>query len=467
MKIPSIVKRFAKIFHKNGFELYLVGGAVRDYLLGSKNSDYDFATSATPSEVMKIFPTVIPVGIQHGTVIVIYEENQFEVTTFRIDGKYSDNRRPDGVEFVRSIDEDLKRRDFTINSLAFDLNRKKIIDKFQGQKDLKRKIIKAIGNPDDRFTEDALRMLRACRFASKLNFCIEEGTFESIKKNAELINNISVERIRDEFIKILQTDKPSIGLEYLRETELMRYILPEFLEGYGIIQNKFHKHDVYYHNLYSCDAAPKDNYIVRIAALFHDVAKPKTKKEKSEEIENENSFYNHEIIGERITNQILKRLKFPREDIKKIRNLIRNHMFYYTDEWTDGAVRRFVKKVGLENLPELFQLRESDRIGNGSKTGIPKAFLDFQDRIKSILEIDGALKVTDLEISGNDLIRELNLKPSPMIGEILNYLLEIVLDDPYLNTNSTLIEKAKEYYQKKTNFALENYNEAPENLGKF
>ncbi|HNZ26457.1 MAG TPA: CCA tRNA nucleotidyltransferase [Spirochaetota bacterium] len=467
MKIPSVVKRFAKIFHKNGYELYLVGGAVRDYLLGNKNSDYDFASSATPSEIMKIFSTVIPVGIQHGTVIVIYEESQFEVTTFRLDGKYSDNRRPDGVEFIRSIEEDLKRRDFTINSLAFDLNRRKIIDKFQGQKDLKRKIIKAIGNPDDRFTEDALRMLRACRFASKLNFSIEEETFESIKRNAELINNISVERIRDEFIKILQTDKPSIGLEYLRETGLMRHILPEFLEGYGVVQNKFHKYDVYYHNLYSCDAAPKDNYLVRIAALFHDIAKPKTKREKSEEIENENSFYNHEIIGERITNQILKRLKFPREDIKKIRNLIRNHMFYYTDEWTDGAVRRFIKKVGLENLPELFQLRESDRIGNGSKTGVPKAFLDFQERIKDILEIDGALKVTDLDISGNDLIRELNLKPSPMIGEILNYLLEIVLDDPELNTNPTLIDKAKEYYNKKKEFALENYKDSPENLGKF
>ena len=390
MKIPEVIKDFAKIFKKHNFQLFLVGGAIRDKLLGNENHDYDFATSATPYEVIKIFPSVIPVGIEHGTVMVLYKDCQFEVTTFRTDGKYSDNRRPDSINFVKNIDEDLKRRDFTINSFAYDLNKKKIIDKFNAKKDLKKKIVKAIGNPDERFTEDALRMVRAVRFAAKLKFDIEEKTLLSIKKNSHLIQNISNERIRDELIKIMQTDKPSIAIEYMRETGLLNYIIPELLAGYEVIQNKFHKYDVYYHNLYSCDAAPKDNYIVRFAALFHDISKPQTKREQDD---NENSFYNHEIIGAKIAKTILRRLKFGNDDINKIVHLIKYHMFYYTDEWSDGAVRRFLKNVGIENLSDLFKLRDADRVGNGTKTGIPKTFLDFQDRIKRILEIDNALKL--------------------------------------------------------------------------
>jgi tRNA nucleotidyltransferase (CCA-adding enzyme) len=468
MKLPDTVKKLAKIFKSNGFQIYLVGGAVRDDFLGKlENNDYDFTTDALPEEVMKMFPNVIPVGIEHGTVLVLFEKEQFEITTFRTEGTYSDNRRPDAVNFVKNIDEDLKRRDFTINAFAYDISKKKVLDKFNGKKDLKKKIIRAIGNPEERFSEDALRMLRACRFAGKLNFVIEENTLEAMKKLSPLIQNISKERIKEELVKIMLTDKPSVALEYMRIAGLMKFILPELLNGYGVVQNRFHKFDVYYHNVYSCDAAPKDNYLVRFAALFHDISKPQTKREKEEENEGENSFYNHEIIGSRAANYIMKRLKFSNDEIKKVTHLIKFHMFYYTDQWTDGAVRRFLRNVGVENLSELFLLRDADRIGNGMKTGIPKVFLDFKDRIKKILEIDSALKVKDLSINGDILIKELDLKPSPLIGEILDYLLELVLDNPELNKSEILLENAKEYYSKKTDYSLEMYGKKPDELGKF
>jgi poly(A) polymerase/tRNA nucleotidyltransferase (CCA-adding enzyme) len=466
MLLPKSVIKFAKIFKKNGFELFLVGGAVRDYLLIGKESDFDFATDATPQEVMKLFKSVVPVGIDHGTVMVLFEEYEFEVTTFRMDGVYSDARHPDEVKFVRTIDEDLKRRDFTINAFAYNINKKQIIDLFNGKADLKKRLIRAIGNPQERFKEDALRMLRACRFASQLNFTIEESTLASIKELAGNILKISEERIRDELIKIMLTKKPSISFEYMRITGLMGHILPELLNCYGVIQNKFHKYDVYYHNLYSCDAAPDNNYNIRFAALFHDIAKPQTQKNK-DDLENENSFFNHEVIGARVAGKILKRLKFKKTDINEVTHLIRYHMFYYTNEWTDGAVRRFIKNVGIENLDNLFKLRDADRIGNGMKQGIPEIFLEFKERIAKILEIDNAFKIKDLDINGDIIMKRLGLKQGPIIGEILNYLLELVLDDPQLNKQEILIDSAVSYYNKKKKYSLEEYNKLPEDLGKF
>jgi poly(A) polymerase/tRNA nucleotidyltransferase (CCA-adding enzyme) len=468
MNIPATVKEFAKVFNKNGYAVYLVGGALRDQLLGKKNSDFDFTTDAHPEEVMKIFSNTVPVGIEHGTVLVLFKGSQYEVTTFRTEGTYSDSRHPDRVEFVRTIDEDLKRRDFTINAFAWNIEENQLIDQFSGQEDLKHRLIKAIGNPDERFTEDPLRMLRACRFAARLEFSIEEKTLESITRLSENIRKISAERVRDELIKMVTADRPSIGFEYMRITGLLKYIIPELLYGYQVVQNRFHRYDVYYHNLFSCDAAPKKSHILPLAALFHDISKPQTKKEKPDEnSEGENSFYNHEIIGARTAGHILRRLRFSNEEVKRITHLIKHHMFYYTDEWTDGAVRRFIRNVGLDNLEDLFSLRDADRIGNGTKQGIPKTFLDFKDRIRRILEIDSALKVTDLYIDGNILMKELKIKPGPVIGEILNYLLELVLDDPQLNDPAVLLEKALEYYQKKESYAQENFNTSCENLGNF
>lgn len=467
LNLDKQIVDFAKKFRENNFKLYLVGGAVRDYIYKKiKANEYDFATDAKPEDVTKMFKSVIPVGIEHGTVMVLYGDHNFEVTTFRVDGKYSDNRHPDSVKFVSTLEEDLSRRDFTINAIAYDVLTKEVIDIFNGVSDIKNKIIKAIGNPIERFEEDALRMLRACRFASQLGFTIEEKTFNAIKLLAKNINNISKERIRDEIIKLMQTDKPSIGIEYMRTSGLLEEILPELSSCYGVYQNKFHKYDVYYHNLYSCDAAPKDNYKIRLASLFHDIAKPQTKKEKEQNSE-ENSFYNHEVLGSYIAKSILKRLKFKNSDINYISHLIKHHMFYYTSDWTDGAVRRFIRNVGLENIEALFILREADRVGNGMKQGVPEVFIDFQKRIARILEIENAFKVTDLEIDGNTIMKELSLSSGPIIGEILKYLLEVVLDDQSLNSRDILIEKAKEYYNKKKEYALKNYGRLPENLGKF
>ncbi len=464
MRITKTIKNFAREFNKNGFELYLVGGAVRDEYMGLEAHDYDFATNATPEEMMSIFRRTVPVGIDHGTVLILYGEESFEVTTFRTESDYTDNRHPDKVVFVRNIAEDLSRRDFTINALAYSVTEEKLIDLFDGKSDCQRKIIRAIGDANQRFQEDALRMLRGCRFAAKLGFSVESATKQAMMDNKDLIKNISSERIRDELIKLMQTAKPSIGIELMRETGLLDIILPELMEGYQFEQNKFHKYDVYYHNLYSCDAALPDNWEVRLAALLHDIAKPRTSREKGED---GNSFYNHEIIGSRMSRKILRRLKFSTATIDKIVHLVKHHMFYYTKEWTDGAVRRFLRNVGVENLPELFALRDADRLGNGSKTGIPKTFIDFQDKIKEIIEIDSALKVTDLDINGRDLMAEVPLKEGPIIGEVLNYLLELVLDMPELNTHEQLLEKAKEYYQKKHDYAMENYGKPPEELGKF
>lgn len=453
--LPQTVKDFAEIFKKNGFQLYLVGGAVRDCLMGKDVHDYDFATNAKPEDVQKIFRHTIPVGLEHGTVLVLFQNEEFEVTTFR----NADNT------FANSINEDLKCRDFTINAFAYDISNGKIIDLFDGKKDLKNKMICAVDNPTARIQEDPLRMLRACRFAAILEFYIEPKTIDAIKENVQLIQNVSAERIRDELCKLMTAAKPSCGLELMRTTGLLDIILPELMEGFGFEQNRFHKYDVYYHNVYSCDNAPASNLEVRIAALLHDVAKPRTSHEKAND--DGNSFYNHEIIGSRMAGRILKRLKFSTAQISHIKHLIKHHMFYYTKEWTDGAVRRFIRNVGAENLEDLFLLRDADRNGNGSKTGIPKAFIDFQDKIREIMEIDSALKVTDLDINGRDLIENFQMKQGPIIGEVLNYLLELVLDEPELNKHELLMEKAKEYYEKKCNYALEQYGKPPEELGKF
>lgn len=465
MKVSGTIKEFAKQFQAAHAQLFLVGGAVRDDLLGKIVHDYDFATSATPQEMMKIFDKVVPVGIEHGTVLILFEGSEFEVTTFRTESVYSDHRHPDRVSFVRNIEEDLSRRDFTINAFAYDISRDRIMDLFDGKKDLKRKIIRAIGDPDQRFEEDALRMLRGCRLAAKLHFQMEEKTFQAIKRNKERIRSISSERIRDEWIKIMEAEKPSIAIELMRESGLLSIILPELMEGYGFAQNRFHKYDVYYHNIYSCDAALADNLTVRFAALFHDIAKPRTSREKDGE--EGNSFYNHEVIGAKLTYRILKRLKFPSVQISKITHLVKHHMFYYTKEWTDGAVRRFIRNVGTENLKDLFLLRDADRNGNGSKIGVPKTFLEFQDKIAEIIAVDSALKVADLDINGRDLMEEIPLKQGPIVGEILNYLLELVLDDPKVNQYDLLLEKAKEYYAKKSHYALEQYGKPLEELGEF
>ncbi len=370
-------------------------------------------------------------------------EKVYEITTFRSDGRYSDGRHPDNIKFAKTINEDLSRRDFSINAFAFDLKKFKLIDKYNGIEDLKKKIIITIGNPDERFQEDGLRLIRAVRFAGALNFEIDNKTFRSIKKNLFMLDKVAIERIKDEFVKIIQSEKPSNGIELLRKTEILRKIMPELLACYAVEQNKFHKFDVYYHLLYSLDAASPDNLVVRLAALFHDISKPFTKAIKPNE--EDASFYNHEVVGSIVTKKILKRMRFSNEIINKVEKLVKFHMFYYTEEWTDSAVRRLLRKAGLDLLEDLFLLREADRIGNGLKVEKSKHLELLKVRIKRILDEENAFSLKHLNINGQDVMKIKKIKPSPFVGEILNYLLERVIEDPFLNDYDKLKNMVKEY----------------------
>ncbi|MFC1670304.1 CCA tRNA nucleotidyltransferase [Spirochaetota bacterium] len=435
--VNSIVKRF----HASGFECYLIGGSVRDLILGSNIYDYDFATNAKPDEVMGLFKKVIPTGLKHGTVSILINGKTYEVTTYRADGKYIDGRRPETVSFSKTLEEDVKRRDFTINGLAYDISNGEVIDYVDGMNDLEQKIIRTIGDPMERFSEDGLRSFRACRFASKLYFNIEDNTFDAISRTLDIVKLVSIERVRDELMKLLETDKPSVGFELMRDTKLLDLFLPELAQCYEVSQNKYHTFDIYYHNLYSCDAASKARPLIRLSALLHDLGKVLARQVGKD---GDYTFYNHEVVGAKLTRKIMKRLKFSNDEISRVNNLVLNHMFHYTDEWTDGAVRRFMRKVGLENLNDLFTLRLADRKGNGSREGMPKPILKLQARIQKIIDEENAISVRDLNIDGNIIIAAFDLKEGPVIGKVLNELLEIVLDDPEFNKRESLLSAAGE-----------------------
>ncbi len=460
MQIPKEVKNIIEKLQKSslpagrqGFEAYIVGGCVRDFLLAASQSeaslapkgrepgDWDVTTNAKPEEIQKVFPdsfyenNFLTVTARTGSKKI----PEVEITTYRLEAKYSDKRHPDQVKYAKTLQEDLARRDFTINALAMD-SKKKIIDLFDGQKDLKNKIIRTVGNPEDRFNEDALRMLRAVRFATTLGFTIEEKTKEAIKKNSGWLKAISQERIRDEFVKIIMSDSsagsgPSAGIELLRELGLLKYIVPELLDNYGVAQSKHHKFDCYQHAIKSLEFAAKKNFnfYVRMAALLHDIAKPKVKAGQGENA----TFYNHEIVGAKMAFQILNRLKFSKKDIEKITKLVRFHLFYYNvDEVGEASVRRLVKNVGPENMEELLQVRQADRIGSG----VPKAEPYKLRHLKYIIEkISGdPISAKMLKLNGEDVMKILEIKPGPKVGQILDILLGYVLDDPKKNTKQFL-----------------------------
>ena len=444
---PEQVFEVSDILSKGGYENYLVGGSIRNLLLKKKVYDFDFATKATPVEVKGLFPKVIPTGIKHGTVTVLHGGMHFEVTTYRLDGDYSDGRHPDEVSFASSIDEDLKRRDFTINALAFNPLTKEFLDHYQGVRDLEKGIIMTIGDAKTRFKEDALRMMRACRFAAELDFSLEEKTHEGIEILKESILKISPERIRYELIKLIESPKPSVGFENLRTTGLLEVIFPDIMAGFGVEQNKHHKYDVYYHTLHVLDAVKNKDYRLRLSALFHDIAKPLVKAIPKHKTKAEATFYNHESVGSGIAKKIMRRLRFSNEDVYLVSHLVKQHMFHYTPEWTDGAVRRFINRVKLENLELLFQLREADRIGNGTRRADSKDLQELRARIESIVQQNQALTVGDLQIDGKIIMQKFSLPPGRLIGELLKYLLDQVLENPTLNHLNHLLNLSEEYLQ--------------------
>lgn len=437
---PAILSVIRK-FRNAGFECYLIGGSVRDLILGIDIYDYDFATDARPDEITRLFRKTIPTGIKHGTVSVLVEGWQFEITTYRADGKYIDGRHPESVSFSKDLRVDVDRRDFTINGLAYDPESRELIDYVDGVRDIGSRIIRTIGDPVMRFTEDGLRPIRACRFASKLNFVIEEKTLRAIPETLDVVRGVSRERIRDELLKILETEKPSVGIEYLRKTGLLELFLPELAECYNVSQNRYHIYDVYYHSIYSCDAAPPEHPMIRLSALLHDVGKIPTRQPGED---GDFTFYNHEVIGAKMVKKIMKRLKFSNEQIETVNNMILNHMFHYTDEWTDGAVRRFIRKVGLDNIEDLFTLRMADRKGNGARKGLPAPIERLKKRIGRVIEQENAFSIRDLNINGTILMEEFGLTPGPIIGVILNHLLEAVLDNPELNEKERLLSLSRE-----------------------
>jgi len=442
MTIPKEVKSVIQGLQKAGFEAYIVGGCVRDFLLGREPKDWDATTNAKPEEIQKVFPdsfyenNFLTVTARTGSKDEKLAE--VEITTYRLEAEYSDKRHPDQVKYAEKLEDDLSRRDFTVNAMAMD-EKKKVIDLFEGEKDLKKKIIKTVGNPEERFNEDALRMLRAVRFATTLGFEIEKNTAEAIKENCIWLEAISQERIRDEFVKIIMADGAAEGIELLRELGLLKYIIPELLENYGVAQNKHHKYDAYQHLIKSLEyaAKKKNNMYVRMAALLHDIAKSRIKAGEDEEA----TFYNHEIVGARMTFQILSRLKFSKKEIEKITKLVRYHMFYYNvDEVKEASVRRLIKNVGPENIEELLQVRLADRIGSGVPKAEPYKLRHFKYLVDKVSKDPISAKM--LKINGNDLMSVLKINPGPRIGQILDILLGYVLDDPKSNTRDFLESEA-------------------------
>ncbi len=473
MKIPKEIQFAIKKLNKNGFEAFIVGGCVRDFLRGVEPQDWDVATNARPKEIQKIFPKSF-YSNQFFTVTVLTDSQNpklknIEITTYRKEAKYTDKRHPDEVKFAKNIKEDLARRDFTINAMALGLKGAEpclIIDPFGGQQDLKNKIIRAVGKPAERFNEDALRMLRAARFKVSLGqeWQIEPETVKAIKKNAAWLQAISKERVRDEFLKIIMTERAAQGIELLREIGLLKYIIPELEEGYKVSQNKHHIYDCYEHSLRSLDYAAKRrfNQNVRLAALFHDIAKPRVKKGQGQEA----TFYGHEIVGARMTVQILNRLKFSKKEIEKIAKLVRYHLFYYNvGEVSDSSVRRLVRQVGPENMEELLQVRMADRIGSG----VPKAEPYKLRHLKYVIEkvSRDPISVKMLKVNGNDIMKILNISPGPKVGQVLDILLGYVLQDPKKNKKEFLekeIVKLGKFTAKELNYLSQKARKEREEL---
>ncbi|MDY4766948.1 MAG: HD domain-containing protein [Treponema sp.] len=460
IKIPDILKKMNEIFAQHGYKAYLVGGAVRDMLMGKEPHDWDVTTDATPEQVMSIFRKVIPTGIAHGTVTVHFMKNEIEVTTFRTESDYSDGRHPDKVEYTGNIEEDLSRRDFTINAIASYLGNGTITDPFHGRDDIKRKVIRTVGNPLERFSEDGLRPVRAVRFSAQLGFEIERETLKAISEPEILkkTSGISLERFRDEFLKLMKAEKPSAGLKLMEESGILDIFIPEFKKCRGCIQGDFrgyHQFDVLDHLFYACDGAPASKQNVRLAALFHDIGKPDVKRVIPTPQGEQFTFYNHEAKSQQITKEILFRLKFSNAEISNICHLVVNHMFNYTQDWTDAAVRRFLAKIQAENLEDLYDLRLADIYGmnnapvRGQDSRTIALLNELKDRISKETEKNSVLSLKQLAVNGKDLMKN-GISAGKDLGFVLNQLLETVLEDPSQNEKEQLIKIALNIYKKRT-----------------
>jgi len=438
--LPSEVKKILDKFKNANFQIYIVGGAVRDLLMNKEVTDWDFTTDAKPEDILK----VIPEGFydnKFGTVGVATGDGIFEITAMRKEGIYKDFRHPSDVWWTNKIEEDLARRDFTVNAIALSAD-EKIVDPFNGQDDIKNKLIRAVGKPNQRFQEDALRLIRAVRIGAELEFEIDEKTLASIKENAKLIEEIAWERIRDELLKILTSNSPDIGIARLREVGLMQIILPELERCFGIMQ-KGPKHarvyDIGEHSLLALKHTPSTDPLVRLAAMLHDVGKADTQDTAAS---GNVTFYNHEVVGGSLVLKIAKRFNLSKKQADKLYNLVRFHMFTVDERQTDSAIRRFIKNVGLENVEDMMALRIGDRLGGGTPTETSWRMEKFKQRIKQVLQ--KPFSIADLKVNGNDVMKELNLKSGPKVGEVLQKLFEEVLEDAAKNKRDYLMQRIKQ-----------------------
>ena len=443
--IPSAVLEVLSRLQKHGFQAFLVGGCVRDMVRGEQPTDYDVATDALPDEVERSFRKVVPTGKQHGTVTVLTKGPPVEVTTFRTEGAYLDGRRPSSVEFLANIEDDLSRRDFTINAMAYDPIHGDLRDPFGGQRDLLARVVRCVGDPDARFREDGLRSLRAVRFAAVLGLTIDPLTAAAIPRSLPTFRKIAIERIREEFSKLLLSSRPRFGIELLRSAGLLEVFLPEVLEGVGQEQSDAYADDVFGHAIATVEAAPAD-LVVRLAALLHDVAKPRTADPKAS-----NEFPGHEILGAEMATGILERLKFPRKTIDAVAGLVRHHRLDHLPDASDGDLRRFLAAVGVENIEFQLALAEANWRGRGK--GVDQAMaklLRLRSRIGRILSAHPPLDAKALALDGNEIMAVLGIGPSAAVGEASRFLLDRVLESPELNTPGALAALLRKWAQSKS-----------------
>lgn len=464
LKLPAEVLLIIKTLIENGYTCELVGGAVRDILLGTPTSDWDFATNATPQQVLPLFHESFNENV-FGTVMVARShicqqfglsdaENPsaiYDITTYRSDGTYENYRHPSSVTWGTTLKEDLLRRDFTINALAIKtplptkeniisgLIDGELIDLFNGEDDLHQRLIRTVGDPDLRLREDALRLLRAVRFCVQLSLTIEPLTFEAMKRHANLLEHVSSERISEEFLKILSSADPKRGIELLDETGMLPFILPELLAMKGVRQSGHHIYDVWEHSLRAVAACPVTDPVVRLATLIHDIGKPMTAKELPN---GSISFYSHEVVGARIAKQIAFRLKLSKAEAERVFTLVRWHMFTYDKQVTDAYIRRFIRRVGVDNLEAMMALRTGDRIGSGSKASSWR-LEELKQRVFE--QLHQPLQISDMVIDGHDVMKILEIQPGPKVGTVLSTLFEDVLENPEHNEREFLLKEVEKY----------------------
>ncbi len=445
--IPKEVSYVTKTLKKANFEAFLIGGCVRDLILNRTPADWDVTTNATPDEIITLFPHTFYEN-NFGTVGVVSDETEderlksIEVTTYRQEATYSDYRKPDQVSFSKNLEDDLKRRDFTVNAIAYDAEKESFTDPYSGKTDIEKRLLRTVGTPSERFSEDALRIMRAVRLSAELDFTIEENTEKAIQDMSHLLSKISMERIRDEFIRIILSDRPMEGLLLAKKLTILEQVLPEILAGAGITQNQAHAFDVLEHSLRTLAHAAKKNFplSVRLAALFHDIAKPETRRKGQN---GEWTFYGHEVVGSRVTRNILTRMRFPKETIEEVSKLVRWHMFFSDPEKvTLAGVRRLIRNVEKERVENLMNLRICDRIGTGRPKEEPYRLRKYQSMIEEAMR--DPLTVSMLHIDGEKIMEISHETPGPRIGLVLHALLEEVLDDPSRNTKEYLEKRAQE-----------------------